>query len=112
MAHGSKETNISMNILLQLYHFLIQASSDHYFKLKRDTVLQEIKFDFCQKNTDSNHFARPSFGNWCQRRDIRGTNNSEEPFDFELIRVDRFFQSYRIPRRANLLQDFSPDEQI
>ena len=80
-------------------------------------MLQEIKVDICQKEntTDSNHFARDRrsvFGT--QRRDIRGTNNynSEEPFDFELIRVDRFFQSYRIPRRANLLQDFSPDEQI
>ena len=81
-------------------------------------MLQEIKVDICQKEntTDSNHFARDRrsvFGT--QRRDIRGTNNynSEEPFDFELIRVDRvdrFFQSYRIPRRANLLEDFSPDE--
>ena len=45
-----------------------------------------------------------------QRRDRRVKKNSEEPFDFELIRVDRFFQSYRIPRRANLLEDISPDE--
>ena len=92
MAHGSKETNISMNILLQLYHFLIQASSDHYFKLKRDTVLQEIKFDFCQKNTDSNHFARPSFGILCILKTltqslIKGQKNHTMVRELSMVQV-------------------------
>ena len=66
-------------------------------------MLQEIKVDICQKEntTDSNHFARDRRSVIVASAEIEELRPTQKnPFDFELIRVDRFFQSYRIPRRA------------
>ena len=97
----SLDNNVKKTKNYSISDFLISEVKKCFKKNCYTQCFKKINnFHFTEKpktQTRLNSIYLPPPGICWQRRDKREKNYSEEPFDFELIRVDRFFQSYQIP---------------